>query len=321
MAALLFVLSNGRLLGARCQGQNGMIMSAKRFACLIFCVFLSSSWSQPQSPKRGGAPTLLRQKALVLEAQGRTTEAEQAWHAFLQADPGSAEAYAHLGLLAARAEDYEKAIPLYRKSLRLDSGVSGVRMNLGLALFKSEHLREAIQQFSQLLKSPASSQADKMRLQTLIGMAHYGLGEYSEAVPFLKDAAAGDQRNLTIRLILAHSCLWSKQNQCVLDTYKEILSIDPQSAEADMLAGEALDEMKNSQGALEQFRAAEKANPKEPNVHFGTGYLLWRSKQYPEAAAEFQLELENNPQHAQSMLYLGDVLLQLNKPEDARRYL
>ena len=73
--------------------------------------------------------------------------------------------------------------------------------------------------------------------------------------------------------------------------------------------------------ALAQFQAAEEANPNEPNVHFGTGYLLWREKHYSEAAAEFQLELKNNPQHAQSMLYLGDTLLQLNRAAEARPYL
>ena len=47
-------------------------------------------------------------------------------------------------------------------------------------------------------------------------------------------------------------------------------------AEADMLAGEALDEEGKISEATEQFRAAVKANPKEPNAHFGLGYLLRR---------------------------------------------
>lgn len=298
-----------------------MVMCAKRLASVVFCLVLSSSWSFPQTPKSAATPSALRQKAIALEQQGKTTEAEQAWRSIIASNPGDAEAYAHLGLIAARAGDYDKAIPLYRKAVRLNPKVQGVRMNLGLALFKGEHLKEAIQEFSALLKETDNSRPEALRLRMLIGMAHYGLGEYAEAVPFLRDAAAGDPQNLQIRLILAHSCLWSKQNQCVIDTNKEILAIDPKSAEADMLAGEALDDMKDSLGALAQFRAAEEANPKEPNVHFGIGYLLWREKHYPEAAAEFQLELKNNPRHAQSMLYLGDSLLQLNRAAEARPYL
>jgi len=148
-------------------------------------------------------------------------------------------------------------------------------------------------------------------------MSHYGLKEYAAAVPFLKQATATDPQNLPFRLLLAHSCLWSKQYQCVLDVYREILALNAESAEADMLAGEALDEMQDHAGAIEQFRAAVKANPKEPNVHFGLGYLLWTQNQFEEAAKEFQAEADNVPNNAQALAYLADANLKLNRPETA----
>ena len=82
--------------------------------------------------------------------------------------------------------------------------------------------------------------------------------------------------NLPFRLSLAQSCLRTKQYQCVLDVYREILTLNAESAEADMLAGEAYDELKNDAGAIAEFQAAVKADPKTPDVHFGYGYLLWR---------------------------------------------
>jgi tetratricopeptide (TPR) repeat protein len=97
----------------------------------------------------------------------------------------------------------------------------------------------------------------------------------------------------------------------VLDVYHEILTLNAESAEADMLAGEALDEMKDSAGAVQQFRAAVKADPREPNVHFGLGYLLWSQMQYEEAGQEFQAELANNPDNAQAMTYLADSDMRL----------
>jgi tetratricopeptide (TPR) repeat protein len=65
-------------------------------------------------------------------------------------------------------------------------------------------------------------------------------------------------------------------------------------------------------------RAAVAANPREPNVHFGLGYLLWTQKIYPEAAQEFKSELANDPQHVQSLVYLGDTEIQLNLLADAK---
>jgi len=84
-----------------------------------------------------------------------------------------------------------------------------------------------------------------------------------------------------------------------------------------MLAGEALDEMKDIAGAIEQFRAAVKADPKMPDVHFGLGYLLWTKRRYVEASPEFQAELDNDPNHAQALTYLADVDMHLSHPEAA----
>lgn len=258
-----------------------------------------------------------RRTAIALEQQGDAPGAESAWRAFLKAHPNSAEAYAHLAVLEAHQERYREAVPLYRKAAALDPSIEGVRLNLGLALFKSGSLKEAILTFTPLLKREPATSAEGLRLTTLIGLAHYGLGEYSAAVPFLKQATAADANNLPFRLALAHSCLWSKQYQCVLDVYHEILTLNAESAEADMLAGEALDEMKDNAGATAQFRAAVKADPREPKVHFGLGYLLWGQLQYEGAAREFEAELANNPEDAQALVYLGDSNMRLSHPEAA----
>ncbi|MGA2755120.1 MAG: tetratricopeptide repeat protein [Terracidiphilus sp.] len=285
--------------------------------CLIWTMLLAMAAAYCVG-QTATAPDQQRQTALALEQQGDNVEAEAAWRAYLKAHPSSPEAYAHLGLLEARQGHYKEAEPLYRKALAQDPGMPALRFNLGLALFKAGDLKEAIPEFTLLLKGQAPSSPDAQRLTILIGMAHYGLREYAQAVPYLKSAAAADAQNLPLRLTLAHSCLWSKQYQCVLDTYHEILMLNAESAEADMLAGEALDEMKNRYGAIEQFRAAVKADPRMPDVHFGLGYLLWTQSQYPEAVSEFQAELDLNPNHAQALTYLGDCNLVLNHPEIGR---
>jgi tetratricopeptide (TPR) repeat protein len=258
-----------------------------------------------------------RQTALALEQQGNNADAATAWRAYLKAHPADAEPYAHLGLLEARQEHYKDAVPLYRKALALNPAFPGLRLDLGLALFKAGEMKEAVQILGRALKSEPSSSPEVQRLTILLGMAHYGLAEYAEAAPYLKQAAARDPQNLGLRLSLAHSCLWSKQYQCVLDTYHEILTLNAESAEADMLAGEALDELKDKIGATQQFRNAVKANPKEPNVHFGLGYLLWTQRQYPEAIGEFQAEIANDPSNVEATLYLADAEMQTSQIEAA----
>ncbi len=281
---------------------------------MILVAAIAHAGAQGPAPR---IPDHQREAALALEQQGKFAEAEAAWRADLKAHPSRPEPYAHLGLLEARQEHYKEAVLLYRKALAMNPNVPVLRLNLGLALFKDGQLREALPEFTTLLKNAPPDSPEAQRLTILVGMSHYGLAEYAEAVPLLKQAAARDQQNLPLRLALAHSCLWSKQLQCVLDVYHEILTLNSESAEADMLAGEALDEMKDNEGSTKMFRAAVQANPKEPNVHFGLGYLLWTQKIYPEAAREFQAELANDPDHVQSMLYLADAHIQMNQSEIA----
>jgi tetratricopeptide (TPR) repeat protein len=268
-----------------------------------------SCWAQVKA-----TPTSRRQEALTLEQQGRTAEAETVWRAISSAEPSNPEAYAHLGLLEARQEHYKEAVTLYRKALKLGPAVPGLRLNLGLALFKGGDLEGAIQEFEPLEKGHPESQ----QLNVLLGMAHYGRAQYAKAIPYLRKAALHDQHNLPLLLALAQSCLWTNQGQCVLDVYREILTINPDSAEADVLAGEALDEMKDNAGSTRMFRAAVKADPRLPNAHFGLGYLLWTQKQYKEAASEFEAELAIDPNHLQSTLYLADADIQMNQMDDAR---
>jgi tetratricopeptide (TPR) repeat protein len=263
-------------------------------------------------------PDQLRQTALDLETQGKNSEAIDAWRAYMKAHPSNPEPYGHIGLLEAREEHYKEAIAYYRKALAIKPNVPGLRLNLALALFKSGDQRAAIPEFTALLKSAPPRSPEAQRLTILIGMSHYALGEYAAAAPFLKRAADSEPQNLPLRLALAHSYLWSKQYKNVLDVYHEILTLDPDSAEADMLAGEALDEMKDPTGAIQMFRNAVKANPKEPNVHFGLGYLLWTQKSYPEAASEFQAELANDPEHVQATIHLADAYIQMNQLPDAK---
>lgn len=266
------------------------------------------------------APSDAVRRALTLEQQGNFADALAAWETVVKAEPRNGRAYAQLGLLEARQEHYEQAIADYRKAETLNPAIPQLKLNLGLAYFKSGEFRSASKVFeAELAKHPNGP--DGARLTILIGMSHYGAHEYEAAIPYLKKAAAADQRNLPLRLSLAHCYLWTKQLDATLGVYKEILEIDPDSAEADMIAGEALDEKGEKDEAIHQFQAAARVNPKEPNVHFGLAYLLWTLKRYDEALPEFNAELQNDPKNYQAMLYLGDLYVRTGAYDKAREEL
>ena len=268
-----------------------------KLTILLLCGLLAALAARAQEATRASA--------LAFEQAGRTSEAVQVWTVLATADPRDAEARAHLGLLEARQEHYDAAIEDYKQALALRPDTPGLELNLGLACFKAGKFPAALKSFRVAQKQ----HPEDTRVALLLGMTHYGMSDYLVAIPYLQQAAARDPQNLALRLTLAHSCLWSKQYACVMDTYKEILALNAESAEADMLAGEALDEEGNDAGAMTQLRAAIRANSAEPNAHFGLGYLLWKQSHFAEAATEFQAELANDHGHVQAQLYLADALI------------
>ncbi len=281
--------------------------------CLALLIAFASGFGQTRA-----TGTDHRQNAIAFQEAGKYAEAAQEWREFLKTHPQSTEAYADLGLNESRQEHYKEAIPAYRRALALDPKLTDIRLNLGLAYFKSAEMKEAVAAFTPLLKVYPPNSPDHFRVATLIGMAHFSLGQFVEAIPYLRNAANADPQNIAYRFSLAQSCLFAKQYQCVLDTYQELLKLNAESAAADMLAGQAYDEMKNTGGAIEQFRAAVKADPKWPNAHFGLGYLLWTQNQCDEASKEFEAELENVPDNARAMTYLADCRIQLGHSGEAQ---
>jgi tetratricopeptide (TPR) repeat protein len=259
-----------------------------------------------------------RHQAIVMEQEGHGTEAEAAWKEILRKHPQDAEAYANFGLLEARQRHYADAISLYRKAAGLRPQMPGLMLNLGLALFKSGDLRGSVHTLAPLLaKSPPAS-PERQRLDVLLGMAHFGMDDYAAAIPYLEEAARHDQQSLELRMVLVQSCLGAKQFARAQEIYHQILVLNPDSAEADIIAGEMLDEMKDEPGAVREFQAAVKANPAEPNAHFGLGYMLWKLKSYEQAVPEFQAELTNVPNHPLALAYLGDSRMHLQHPEEAQ---
>ena len=218
--------------------------------------------------------TVTRQTAMQLEQQGKNAEAEQAWRSIAKANPRNAEAYAHMGLLEARQEHYEAAIALYRKALALNPAFPALQLNMGLALFKTGKFQEAIQCFQVELKKHPGDQ----RLTILLGMSHYAMGDYAGAIPYLKTALQKDSKNLSLQLTLAHSCLWTKQTQCVMDAYKQILLIDENSAEADMLAAEALDQEGDNAGRDQALSRSSESESQRAKCSLRIGLSIVDSK-------------------------------------------
>ena len=98
---------------------------------ILIGALLASSAARAQSPKP--------EDALAFEQQQKWLEAVQVWKAVTARNPNDAAAFAALGVDFSRLQKYDDAAAAYRKALRLNPRLPGVRFNLGLAEFKQGH--------------------------------------------------------------------------------------------------------------------------------------------------------------------------------------
>src|SRR5208282_6175953 len=84
-----------------------------------------------------------------------------------------------------------------------------------------------------------------------------------------------------------------------------------------ILLGEAYDGLGQRSNAITEFEAARAISPSEPRVHFGLGYLHWKSREYDEAKREFESELSVNSSNALALTYLGDIALKRDHTDAA----
>jgi tetratricopeptide (TPR) repeat protein len=288
----------GRFMMLRRKCRNSAFISA----CLVALALVATPFLMAQEQDLAQ----LRLKATALEQQGQNPDAEEIWGSIAEADAKDAEAFAHLGLLEARQERLETAIDYYRRAVAINSNLPGLQMNFGLALFKVGQFPDAIKAFSSEIKRHPGDP----RLTILLGMAHFGMKDYLVAIPYLQRATERDPQNFALHITLAQSCLWSKQYECVVKVQRQLLALKQESAQVDILAGEALDQMQQSAVAIKQLRAVVLASPKEPNVHFALGYLFWTQGMWKEAADEFDSELQNESQNVKARIYLADSWVQ-----------
>jgi tetratricopeptide (TPR) repeat protein len=256
-------------------------------------------------------------EAIALEQQGKFAESADVWRAVIKQHPQDAGAYASLGVVLSKLQRYAEAVSAYKKALAINPKLPGIRLNLGLAEFKQGNFHAAIRPLATALsENPKDAQA-----RTLLALSYYGDKQFAKAADHLKVVAKADPSNAELQRLLAQSCLWARQYQCALDGFREILRTQPDSASAHILMGEALDGLGKTPEAIAEFQKAAEVSPREPNVHFGLGFLYWKSQDYHKARQEFEQELANDPKNAQAAAYLGDTELKMGNREEAAKFL
>jgi cytochrome c-type biogenesis protein CcmH/NrfG len=142
-----------------------------------------------------GSQTFLIKGETALR-QGDLDGAERAFQQALAANPDAAGAYANLGVIDMRRQQWTKALTMLRKAEELAPQVAGIRLNIGLVHYRQNDFASATPAFESVLRD----QPDSVQARYLLGLCYFFTDRHPEAAHTLEPLWPQESNNLIFTL-------------------------------------------------------------------------------------------------------------------------
>src|SRR5271163_172914 len=191
-----------------------------------------------QAAQAGGAATDVAGLFAEGEAALRAGELDRAAAAFkkvLAADPGAAGAYANLGVIAMRRQQWGAALEMLRKAEQLARGGGGIRLNIGLVYYRQNDFRGAIGPFESVVRDQAGS----VQARYLLGLCYFFTERYGDAVGALDPIWADESGDLNYLYVLGNAANKAGQAEIEERALTRFVELGKDTAEYHLLMGKA----------------------------------------------------------------------------------
>ncbi|MGH9434467.1 MAG: tetratricopeptide repeat protein [Terriglobia bacterium] len=247
--------------------------------------------------------------------RGDLAEARRAFRQVLKLDPQNPGAYANLGVVAMRGKQWEEALRNLRRARQLAPEVTGIRLNIGLVYYQQGRYRRAIPALESVVKDdPQPAQP-----RYLLGLCYFYTGRYDDALSQLKPLWPEESANMGYLYVVSVAADETGQRALEAQAAARLLQVGAGSPEMYLLTGKADLARKDNDDALRDLKAAARADPKLPFVHFYLGIAYRRRDDFIRAKSEFLKDLALDPGVAYTYDELGAVCAYLQQDDEAAR--
>ncbi len=244
--------------------------------------------------------------------EGRLAEAERLYRQVLAVDADNPQALHLLGMLAMQARQFEAAVELIGRAIRVDRTQAAFHANLGEAYRHLGKPSEAVECYRQALKI----QPGLVQAHTRLGMLFRGQGKHAEAVESLREALRLRPEDTEARMLLGLTLddqnKWTEAEAC----FRRVLRGDERSIEAHFNLGAVLQSQGRLEEAVASYRAVLVLNPEHVDAHNNLGTILKEQNALDEAVAHFETALRLKPGYAAAHVNLG-VIYELREQYEA----
>ena len=288
--------------------------SLKGRMAVILCVLvgiarLSTLDSAGQTSAVSPAVQQLYAEAQSAQANGDRATAILKYKAMLKLAPRLAAAYNNLGMLYYQQQEFPEAAAVLEKGLKINPHMTSAEALLGSAYFEMGEYEKAKLPLESAVKGNIKDDFARMLLARDLVNIH----DYEGAVTQLRTLIAHNPKNQQAWYLLGNAYL-----QLSEQSLAKVSEIDPNSFLSQEIAGEIMQSMGNTDGALGAFSKAVKAAPTEPGTHEHLANEFWTLGKWTSARKEFQAELVNDPNNCEARWKMANSLLALHgSPEEA----
>lgn len=247
-------------------------------------------------------------KALELQQNGKSAEAEAAFKLVLRSDRSNFVSLYSLGVLAVQSGAQAKALQYFDRAVKVNPDFAPTWYNRGVVLHALDENERALESYDQALKvNPAYSEALEHRaiLREIVRNA----AETPVAPQPVPELAV--QRNRALEL----------QQQGMLgeaeQLFREILAVKPWDFVALYSLGVIAQRNGDPLQSLEFFDITARGNPDFAPIWYNRGAVLQGLKRSQEALESYDRALTLNPSYTEALVNRGAVLQGMNRHVEA----
>ena len=249
----------------------------------------------------------LYQKARADQDAGRPERAIADYRDLLRLDASVAPAYNNLGRLLYNEGQFQEASAVLRKGLSIDPAMAPANVMLGAADLQLGQLQEALAPLEAGVQALPADRFARISLARVL----LGLKRPDDAVPHLNAIIAADPKDQEAWYLLGKVHLQLSQ-----EAFAQVQSIDIHTPLAHEMAGEIMESMGNTPGAIDAYKQALAAAPQDASAldHLATVY--WSTGDWAHAREYLTALLARQPGNCVAHWKLANALDELAEPPE-----
>jgi len=296
----------------------GALIRVRRLALIVSLeTLMLAAFSYAQSRSAQASQYLSR----ASEAYDRQDwkEAAKDYGEALKLEPNDADAFARLGIAYQGLGMLDQAANALNQALLLKPDLPDVGILLAFTEVRQGHYPEAVPWLEKGFDDPNTDPPLRLRAGERLVDLCFSLGREDEGLRSLQKLKelAPDDPDVLYTASKVYSALWKS-------SVERLYAKDPNSYQAHQVLASAAEAKENFAEAAKEYRLVIQIEPRLPGVHCRLGMAILRqgetAEREQEAMAEFQKELEVNPDDVPSQLEIGELELDLHRPDDAEKH-